>query len=162
MQTEGATALDPRWLEQPLVDALFEGILHGQPDISQANPTPAAQQIIMRRVRKYIQQVPDAPLTLVDLCRIAGTGLRNLQYTFRRAVNISPAQFLRYRRLHRVHRLLRDAAVPSVKSAALKHGFLDLGRFSLLYKKVFGEHPSTTLLAGRLVLCQHRVGHERR
>ncbi len=163
LQVEDATTPDAlRWLEQALLDALFEGILDGQPDLSRDTPTPAAQLIIMRRIRKYIQPVPNAPLTLADLCRIADTGLRNLQYTFRRTLNISPAQFLRYRRLQRVHRLLREAAVPSVKSAALKHGFLDLGRFSLLYKKVFGELPSTTLMAGRSVLGPHRVAHERR
>jgi transcriptional regulator GlxA family with amidase domain len=42
--------------------------------------------------------------------------------------------------------LLRaDPATTSVAEIARKHQFLELGRFAVTYRTIFGEMPSTTL-----------------
>jgi len=128
--------------ENALLEPLFAAL---RPDVPQPAVMRRSQETILRRIREYIHVAPEDILSLAALCRISGTGLRNLQYAFRRSLGITPAQFLRYRRFQIARRLLRTAAVPSVKSAALHTGFWDLGRFAVNYQKVFGESPSITL-----------------
>ena len=60
------------------------------------------------------------------------------------AVGVLPRDYVRQRRLERVHELLQSPAVRSVTEVALDHGFLHLGRFSEAYRKRFGELPSQT------------------
>jgi AraC-like DNA-binding protein len=52
--------------------------------------------------------------------------------------------------MHLTHRALRngDPETTSVTETATNYGFWELGRFSVTYRQVFGESPSTTL--GRL------------
>lgn len=71
---------------------------------------------------------------------------RGLFGLFQREVGCAPLEFVRQRRLERVHQVLRDpqAGARSVTEVALAHGFLHLGRFAQQYKARFGETPSAT------------------
>lgn len=72
--------------------------------------------------------------------------LRGLYAGFREHRGISPMAYLRAVRLERVrHDLLNDPAIDSVTAAALRWGFGHLGRFSVEYRKSFGEPPGQTL-----------------
>jgi AraC-like DNA-binding protein len=62
--------------------------------------------------------------------------------------------YLRTVRLERVRQdLLNDATLSSVTAAALRWGFAHLGRFSVEYRRAFGECPGKP--------CDDAVGAER-
>ena len=60
---------------------------------------------------------------------------------------MSPHQYLWLRRMNLVRRALAlaDAAAKTVTEIANDHGFAELGRFAVTYRKLFGESPSVTL-----------------
>ena len=58
---------------------------------------------------------------------------------------MSPMRYLRTARLNRVREaLLRDDRTESIIDIAMAWGFYHLGRFSIEYRKQFGESPSET------------------
>jgi transcriptional regulator GlxA family with amidase domain len=90
------------------------------------------------------------PITLGDLCRIAGVGERCLQRDFEHRRGMSPMRFVAERRLAASHRaLLQSGPGASVTHIALANGFDHVGRFAQLYRQVIGELPSRTLARSR-------------
>jgi transcriptional regulator GlxA family with amidase domain len=69
---------------------------------------------------------------------------------FRNARGYTPMEFLTEQRLQCAReKLLKGHLQASVSSIALDCGFINLGRFSQVYRKRFGERPSDTLRKGR-------------
>jgi len=101
----------------------------------------------LERVEEYIAEHCAEPLTLADLAAVAGVSGRTLLAGFRRHHGISPMRLLKTSRLDRARSELLTANPDnvSVTAVALKWGFQHLGRFSVEYKRRFGESPSTTL-----------------
>jgi AraC-like DNA-binding protein len=60
---------------------------------------------------------------------------------------MSPIRYLWLRRMHLARQALArgNANAASVTSIAIDHGFWELGKFSVAYRALFGESPSTTL-----------------
>ena len=60
---------------------------------------------------------------------------------------MSPKQYLWLRRMHLARRELcrADPEKTSVTEIATAYGFWELGRFSVTYRALFGESPSTAL-----------------
>jgi len=83
-------------------------------------------------------------LSVQEIAQALGVTRRALEYAFSSALEVSPAQYLRARRLNRVRRDLHARAPLSVTAAASRHGFGHLGRFSGQYRRLFGELPSQT------------------
>ena len=84
---------------------------------------------------------------IAQMMAVAHVSERSLYALFERNANTSPMEYVRQRKLDRIHELLAcpNASVPSVTALALDYGFLHLGRFSQSYKARFGELPSQTL-----------------
>lgn len=90
------------------------------------------------------------PITLGELCRLAGVGARCLQRNFEQMRGMSPMRFVAERRLAATHRALLQAGPgASVTHIALANGFDHVGRFAQLYRQVIGELPSRTLARSR-------------
>lgn len=87
------------------------------------------------------------PLTVADVAEAAGISVRSLQEGFRRELGCTPTEWLREQRLLACRSALTDGAptTHTVTGIALDHGFLHLGRFSVAYRRRFGESPSRTL-----------------
>jgi len=70
-----------------------------------------------------------------------------MREAFAGVLGVSPSRYLRLRRLVLVRAALRSPgrSWPTVREAALAHGFWHLGRFSRSYRDAFGEPPSRTL-----------------
>jgi AraC-like DNA-binding protein len=91
------------------------------------------------------RQLPNENLSLEDLCAASGVSARQVQNAFVEMTGVRPTAFLRAHRLQRAKRMLLTGEALSVKAAAYTCGFMDLGRFSASFRKLFGEPPSMTL-----------------
>ncbi|MGI9344106.1 MAG: AraC family transcriptional regulator [Gammaproteobacteria bacterium] len=109
--------------------------------------SPQPSKGYLERVEEYIDEHCAHSLTLADLAEVAGVSGRTLLEGFRRHRGISPMRMLKTARLDRARgELLRaDPDSDSVTRVALRWGFQHLGRFSIEYKRRFGESPSSTL-----------------
>jgi transcriptional regulator GlxA family with amidase domain len=89
----------------------------------------------------------DEPLHVSALCSIIGVSERTLRKAFHRVHGTPPCRHLRMLRLSNARRALlsADGALAKVTEIAMSFGFAELGRFSVEYKKAFGESPSQTL-----------------
>jgi AraC-like DNA-binding protein len=101
----------------------------------------------VRRVEKYIDENCSAEITMDQLVLISKVSARTLFDGFKRHRKISPMRFLKKTRMEYVHQALKEAdpRATSVTDMALFWGFNQLGRFSVEYKKSFGQSPLTTL-----------------
>lgn len=100
----------------------------------------------VRAVEAWIDAHASDPVTLGDLCDVAGVGERFLETAFRRHRGETPMQFLTGRRLAAVRRRLLEAP-PGATVTRIAHdaGFIHLGRFAARYRRCYGEPPSRTL-----------------
>lgn len=107
-----------------------------------------------RKASRLVQQAEalalasvDEPLHVSALCYIIGVSERTLRKAFHRVHGIPPCRHLRMLRLSHARRALSSAdnTLVKVTEIAMSFGFAELGRFSVEYKKAFGESPSQTL-----------------
>ena len=101
------------------------------------------------RAEKYMRKHIGLPISMGDLAGHAGVSARTLSSAFRRFRGVSPMERLRDMRLEQVREWLLNGAAVTVASAAARSGFSHAGRFSDVYRRRFGESPSTTLANGR-------------
>ncbi|QKZ04833.1 AraC family transcriptional regulator [Pseudomonas eucalypticola] len=101
----------------------------------------------VERVLEYIDRHLQEPLDTNVLARLAQVSPRTLYGLFARHACTSPVDYVRQRRLARVHACLADptCTVRSVSQLALDYGFMHLGRFAEQYRQRFGQLPSETL-----------------
>ncbi|PWB35169.1 AraC family transcriptional regulator [Pseudomonas sp. SDI] len=111
----------------------------------------AEERKIMRRVGEWAAEGPEDTLNLLELAKVAGVSLRQLQQAFKAYTGMPPAQWLRLRRLNSARRelLSRSAAETTVAEVAMHWSFWHLGRFSNSYRALFRELPSETLKRAR-------------
>lgn len=114
--------------------------------ISRQNPSPRRRDLAMRRCLERLNHPDWVTLSTVELCEISGAGERTLQYAFRERFGITPAAFLKARRLFAVRQKLTKLSPgrKSVGDVAASLGFWHLGHFAADYKQAFGETPSDT------------------
>ncbi|MCB9911399.1 MAG: helix-turn-helix domain-containing protein [Planctomycetes bacterium] len=154
----GAMERHPEVFESPRVQSLVEQSLTtallAAAEAAGLHGTKPARSLlshsrIVQLCREYLNENWPGKVTKLELCQAAGVSARSLQDAFRAIYGLSPSEFLKSRRLHEARRLLRDGdpESTSVKQCALESGFWELGRFSVEYRRHFGESPSETLRA---------------
>jgi len=134
-------------LSDYLVSVLLTQLPHNyQAELhAERRPLPAH----VRRVRDYIEAHLEQPLALAQLAGVGGVSVRTLQNGFSRFLGQSPSDYLRNRRLVRVHCALQQAdRGDSVTDILLRHGIGSFGHFAVLYRKRYGCLPSQTLRGG--------------
>ena len=110
---------------------------------------PALSASRLAAVEAWIDAHLEEPITVGRLCQVAGVGERALQKAFESRRGLSPMRFVVERRLALARQLLENAGpFDTVTDIALRLGF-HLGRFAGLYRELFGESPSQTLLRAR-------------
>ena len=89
----------------------------------------------------------DEPLHISAICRVLAVSERTLRKAFHKVRGLPPCRHLRLLRLSRARRALlsADYGLTTVTEIATCFGFVELGRFSVEYRKIFGESPSQTL-----------------
>lgn len=102
---------------------------------------------VIHRADEFLHDHGDRPVHLMEVCAAVGVSARSLEYAFKEICGVTPMRYLKARRLRLAKRLLRDGTPSgmSVKQAALRSGFVQMGRFSTEYRNFFGEKPSETL-----------------
>jgi AraC-like DNA-binding protein len=108
----------------------------------------------MARFEALIEANPDRAMYLTEVCQAVGVTERTFRTCCQDYLGMSPIRYLTLRRLHQVRRELRkaDPHNTTVTEIATRHGFWELGRFSMSYRELFAELPSVTL---------HRVPEDR-
>lgn len=115
-------------------------------------PAPSPSPRIVHRAERLMAENAAAPLTVSGIAAELGVSVRALQAAFRQWRATTPSAFLRGVRLERVRRELeRPEADTSVTAAALRWGFVHLGRFSAYYRAAFHEAPGATLRRRRKI-----------
>jgi AraC family ethanolamine operon transcriptional activator len=109
---------------------------------------PSARRFsAVQRVEEHLLHDLAFPQTVADLCSVAGTSRRTLEYAFRDYFGTSPKKFIKALRLNAARNdLLRGHTDSSqVVEIASGWGFSHMGQFAADYRHLFGETPSDTL-----------------
>jgi len=136
-------------------DGIWAVLMEAVAAAAPGRPAPrlARGRATTRRLFDFIDTHDDRPIRLDELCAAAGCSARTLETLFQDFAGEPPNRYLRRRRLWRAHTLLAaaDPAGTTVAEIAVECGFWELGRFSVAYRRLFGESPSHTLrgAAGR-------------
>jgi AraC-like DNA-binding protein len=100
----------------------------------------------VKRAIDFIEANLEVPIGLAEITAAAGVPGRTLLDHFKRYKGVSPIAYLRRARFAQVHRALQHAEPEErVTDIAMNLGFAHMGRFSVEYRKRFGESPSETL-----------------
>lgn len=100
----------------------------------------------LRRVSNYIDEHLQQPITIPELCEVAGVSLSTLERLFRRELGLTPKQYLQSRRLNRARRYIHEpSSEKTIAEIATRCGFTHFGRFSVAYRQQFGVLPSQDL-----------------
>jgi len=102
---------------------------------------------VARRAQEYIEDHYRDTTRMEDICRYTGVSLRTLQRAFLAYFQMSPAVYIKARRLNAARQALvaADSSTDQVARIAVANGCTHLGRFSVDYREHFGELPRETL-----------------
>lgn len=134
-----------RGLEQTLITALADCLADREDragDLAQGQ-----HAIVMRRFRRLVEDNPEQPLYIPEICAAIRVSERTLRACCQEHLGVSPKRYLMLRRLHLARRALRAATADraTVTEIVTRYGFWQLGRFAIEYRRLFGETPSATL-----------------
>ena len=109
-------------------------------------PITSRRQVV-ERVEAFLRAHIGEPVSIAQLCQVAGVSERSLRNAFYDVRGMSPKRCAVRARLAEVRRALSlaNGARGAVTTIATDYGFFELGRFASTYKAVFGESPSATL-----------------
>jgi AraC-like DNA-binding protein len=134
-----------RALEQALLEAVIDCIGTGH---SNGERNIGAQRTkLMRRLEAVLEENSEEPVYMAELCTAIGASYWTLRDCCLEYLDMSPKRYLWLRRMNLTRRALRnaDADRTTVTEIATNYGFWELGRFSVAYRRLFGESPSTAL-----------------
>jgi AraC-like DNA-binding protein len=134
-----------RAIEQALVEAMVF-CLADSPSNDVRN-VQRHRSRVMRRLEEALMANPEEPLYMAELAAQVGASYWTLRNCCLEYLGISPKRYLWLRRMNLARRALRnaDAERSTVTDIASNYGFWELGRFSVAYRSLFGESPSTAL-----------------
>lgn len=102
---------------------------------------------VIRQALEFLRTQDGQDMHVEHLCRAIDVAERSLLRAFHRFFGVGPTQYLKLRRLNKVHRALqaRGCEQTTVTDVLTTFGVTELGRFAGEYKALFGERPSETL-----------------
>ena len=145
-------------VRHPITSGMFEqfvmsGLLLAHPHSYSEALRQLEKSIAPRDVRRaidYIEANLESSFTIADIVEATGVAGRTLFRHFRDFKGISPLRYANNARFQQVRQaLLRAEPDESVTAIAMRWGFTHMGRFSVEYRRRFGESPSQTLTRRR-------------
>jgi AraC-like DNA-binding protein len=135
-------------LSESFVMALLMGLPHNHGHLlRRREPVPELRHL--KRAQEYMEANAHRAITVAEVARATGVTIRALHAAFRAHGGGSPSSFLRERRFELARARLLTASAATVTDVALASGLEHLGRFSVEYKKRYGESPAQTLRRAR-------------
>jgi AraC-like DNA-binding protein len=110
-----------------------------------------ATSTTVRRAIAFIEQHPDADISVADIAAAANVSIRAVQFAFRRHLDTTPMDYLRTVRLDRAHHDLlttNPSRGDTVTTIAARWGFHNHSRFAARYRHAYGVTPRHTLHNG--------------
>lgn len=143
-----------REMSDMVFGAVIDAYLSAQPGAEMIEQVCRYPSRIVRAVEARFEQSPEQSISLADLCRTAGVSKNTLYKAFHSHCEMSPLAYIHKRRLAKARAALVENAPArgAIKRAALSAGLLQLGRFSVEYRELFGESPSATLTGASLAV----------
>ena len=128
------------------LEMLLRGTVHTYSDALGRQPEKAASIWYVGRACEVIESCIGEALSVSCIAHKVGVSARSLQNGFRRYLGVTPVQYIRDRRLERLHASLQSAdPTSSVTELMLGCGIVNFGRFARHYRQRFGCKPSQTL-----------------
>ncbi len=100
----------------------------------------ARSLVRLAKVIDYIENNPDNKIYIDELAEIAHMSKRNFQRTFKKAVGLSPVQYLTQVRLQKARKLLRETNL-QITDVAIMTGFTDSNYFIKCFKQSYKMTP---------------------
>jgi len=134
-----------RAIEQALVEAMVFCLADSYSE--NVRKVQRRRASVMRRLEEALAANPEQPLYMAELCAQIDVSYWTLRDCCLEYLGVSPKRYLWLRRMHLARRALRnaDAERTTVTEIASNYGFWEFGRFSVAYRSLFGESPSTAL-----------------
>ncbi|GAB2183712.1 AraC-like ligand-binding domain-containing protein [Roseibium sp. LAB1] len=146
---QGTGSPEQRHLEEALAGALLEFQPNTVSPLLERRETGRSPAILKRALGLISERFAD-DISLLDISTHARTSPRNLQLQFRQEFGCTPLQYLQDVRLsYARHLLLTEGRNLPVAEVAYRSGHRHFGRFSVAYRKRFGETPGATGRAHR-------------
>ena len=145
---------NPKLLNSPLVVSNYEELLLGvilshpnnYTDRLNSPGMPSVVPGLVSRAESFIEGNAHLPITMPDVLAHVGCSNSALFKNFNRFRGYTPFEFITNQRLTLVRNRLLDASEgETVTSIANDLGFAHMGRFSMIYRKRYGQKPSDTL-----------------
>jgi AraC-like DNA-binding protein len=132
-------------LEQDLVHAMVWCLAGDMP--AGTRPHAAQRAKVIAKFEDFLAARQYEPVYLAEICTAIGVSERTLRTGCHEYFGMGPMHYLWLRRMHLARRALlgADAQATTVTTVATDYGFWELGRFSVDYRKLFGELPSASL-----------------
>jgi AraC-like DNA-binding protein len=98
------------------------------------------------RARDYVHEHLAEGISIAEVAARVGVTPRTLQNGFRKAFNLTPAEYIRRARVEALHRALLAAdETAGVTNLMMNVGIVNFGRYAQYYREQIGVSPSTTL-----------------
>lgn len=134
-----------RQYSRTLIELLVHSARHSYSEALEARPGEALPWHV-RRAREYIHANMAEIRSVAEIAAVVGITSRTLQNGFRKAFNVTPAEYVRELRIRVLHRALQSAeAGQSVTDLMQAVGIVNFGRYAHYYRRRIGVHPSVTL-----------------
>ncbi len=103
---------------------------------------------VVRAAEEFMRANIAEPIMLHQICQAARASERTVEYAFRNFYGMGAKQYLKVLRLNRVRDelLLPGSQAVAIQDVAWRAGFWHMGRFSVDYRRLFGERPRETRL----------------
>ncbi len=134
-----------RQYSRTLMEILLSAAPHTHSD-SMNEPANRATAWHVGRARDYVHDHLAEGISIGDMAARVGVTPRTLQNGFRKAFNLTPAEYIRRARVDALHRALLAAdGSAGVTNLMMNVGIVNFGRYAQYYREQIGVSPSTTL-----------------
>ena len=132
-------------LEEQILESLF---LNAR--LSASDASESSRFSVARRAYDYLRNCGGDFPSIRALCAVSRASYSTLERAFRQTYGMSPKALMTEMRLSGARRAFLHAGdTTTVTDVALRWGFVEFGRFSVLYRHHYGETPSETLRKAR-------------